>query len=81
MVTAAVGLQSAHAAFPGANGKITFRSDRDSGDPQQVYTMKADGTNERQITYLEADTGGLPRPAFSPNGKKIAFHSSFFFFV
>jgi hypothetical protein len=39
---------SAQAAFPGANGKIAFTSDRDSN--QEICTMEPDGTALTNIT-------------------------------
>jgi WD40 repeat protein len=59
---------SAHAALPGANGKIAFSSFRDGN--AEIYTMNADGTGQTNITNnaaLDLD------PAWSPNGSRIAF--------
>ena len=62
----------AEAAFPGKNGKIAFVSgfgDRDS----EIGTMKANGDNQTQLT--NNDHVDDFDPAYSPNGRKIAFAS------
>ncbi|HEV2777471.1 MAG TPA: hypothetical protein VGV90_17915 [Solirubrobacteraceae bacterium] len=59
---------AAQAAFPGANGKIAFTSDRD-GSPQ-VYVMGADGTGVGRL----AAAGDAP--SFSGDGRRIAFATS-----
>jgi TolB protein len=60
----------APAAFPGANGKVAFTSDRD-GD-YEIYVMNADGSGVTQLT----DNGVSEfDPAFSADGTKIAFTS------
>jgi hypothetical protein len=61
---------SAHASFPGQNGKIAFVR---SGD---VWSMNPDGTG--QVMLYDTPSGGQsPRealhPAWSPDGSKIAF--------
>ena len=44
-----------YAAFPGANGKIAFSSERDG--PCDLYTMDADGSNVARLTN---GVGALP---------------------
>ena len=52
------------------NGKIAFTSNRDGN--QEVYLMNADGTGQVRLTN-NAGTDNLP--AFSPDGRRIAFVS------
>jgi hypothetical protein len=41
-----------------------------SGSPSQIFTIKADGSNQTRLTNLGSDD-----PAWSPDGKKILFSS------
>lgn len=61
---------SAQAAFPGANGKIAFTSNRDGNN--EIYIMDADGSNQTRLTN---DPGSDSYPRFSPDGRKISFNS------
>src|SRR6266849_3506138 len=55
------------------NGKIAFVTNR-NGPPGEIYVMNPDGSGQRNLTNSPAsDT----RPAFSPDGKKIAFVKDF----
>jgi Tol biopolymer transport system component len=54
---------TAHAAFPGASGKIAFVQSN------KIWTVNPDGSDPTQIT-AGTDAG----PAWSPDGTKIAFH-------
>jgi TolB protein len=57
------------ATFPGANGKIAFVSDRDSGN-LDVYDMSSDGSDQVRLTSNPLmDTS----PAWSADGSTIAF--------
>ena len=58
--------QSAHATFPGKNGRLAFVQGPD------VYTMKSDGSDVRQLTAL-TDNNPAFWPIWSPDGKQLAF--------
>lgn len=51
-------------------GKIVFSSDRDGN--RETYTMNSDGTNQRRLTFNDADD---VMATWSPNGQQIAFAS------
>jgi Tol biopolymer transport system component len=61
---------SAHAAFPGANGKIAFHSNR-ADNYFDIYTMNSDGTAQTDISNNPGQGDYLP--IWSPDGQKIAF--------
>ena len=55
-------------AFPGANGRIAFASNRD-GD-LDIYTMTGGGADIQQLTnHAAAET----QPAWSPDGQRLVF--------
>ena len=67
--------KDARATFPDLSPdgkKIVFTFKRGDGNPE-IYVMKADGTNLRQITDDPAIDGNA---AWSPDGEWIAFHSN-----
>src|SRR5260370_29979921 len=82
LVTACLLSAVAWPAFDGAiaqnaigkfNGLIAFVSNR-NGPPGEIYVMNPDGSGQRNITNSPASE---TRPAFSPDGKKIAFIRDF----
>jgi Tol biopolymer transport system component len=60
----------AHAAFPGANGKIAWDFCPSNCTAWDLYAIDPDGTNRVQLTN---DPARDLQPAFSPDGSKIAF--------
>lgn len=61
---------SAHATFPGANGRIAFIRGVD------IYTMKADGSAVQRLTTLPDGTSAYFQ-SWSPDGRKIVFTKFF----
>jgi dipeptidyl aminopeptidase/acylaminoacyl peptidase len=68
---AAIATGEARAAFPGANGKIVFETNRDGNE--EIYTMNADGTNRVDLTRNPADDTD---PRWSSDGGRIVFASN-----
>jgi Tol biopolymer transport system component len=63
-------------AYPGSNGKIAFASERDGGF--ELYVMNAVGSGQTRLTNNSADDR---EPAWSPDGREIAFVSNFEIYV
>jgi Tol biopolymer transport system component len=68
IVLVAMPIQPVWAAFPGANGKIAFVSNRDGNF--EIYVMNPDGRAQTRLTY---NTYPDTEPVWSPDGSKIAF--------
>lgn len=68
---AALAAGEARAAFPGANGKIVFETNRDGNE--EIYTMNAGGTNRVDLTRDPADDTD---PRWSSDGSRIVFASN-----
>jgi serine/threonine protein kinase len=56
----------------GGGGVIAFSSDRDDGVLLQIWTMRPDGTNLRQLTF---GPGNKTQPRWAPDGQRLAFVS------
>jgi Tol biopolymer transport system component len=64
----------AYAAFPGENGKMAFtKGVRSTGFVDEIYAMNPYGTRLERLTHNSAYDYD---PAWSPNGKRIAFSSN-----
>jgi Tol biopolymer transport system component len=59
---------------PAIPGKIVF-SAKDSAGIFQIYTMKANGTNIKQLTHFGPEGGGY-MPSWSPDGSQIVFSTT-----
>ncbi len=60
---------SAHAAFPGSDGRILFTSGL-AGGLSELFTVKPDGSKLRRLTRNKVGDG---EGVYSPSGRKIAF--------
>src|SRR5438093_7726327 len=65
------GVTPAHATFPGRNGRIAFQVQLTPDAHIQIYTVRPNGHDLRQITHLE-DADAV-RPDWSPDGRQIVF--------
>jgi Tol biopolymer transport system component len=63
----------AHAAFPGANGRLVFDSSDCTACTSQIYSINPDGTDQTRVAANTFDDRG---PAWSPDGQKLAFASN-----
>jgi hypothetical protein len=63
----------AHATYPGRNGLIAFTAQANPEAPYQVYTIRPNGKNLRQLTYLDA---GATTPDCHPTADGLRFRST-----
>jgi TolB protein len=68
----ALGAAPAQAAFPGANGKIAFESPYLDDQYGDIYAIQPNGTARVRLT---ASAGLDIEPAWSPDGRQVAFTS------
>src|SRR5436189_149008 len=61
---------AAHATFPGRNGLIAFQAQATADAHIQIYTVRQNGHDLRQITHVSGDA---TRPDWSPDGRQIVF--------
>lgn len=71
LVPVVTSFSTSHAAFPGANGKIVFESNRDGFS--HIYVMNPDGSGQDPLTSTAAIDGS---PEWSADGTKIVFSST-----
>jgi Tol biopolymer transport system component len=71
VVTMTLTVRPSSAAFPGANGKIAFDSDRDGN--AEIYVMNADGSGQTNLTNNAASDSSA---SWSPDGSRLAFVST-----
>jgi Tol biopolymer transport system component len=57
---------------------IAFASDRDRADQQlfEIYTMRTDGSDQTRLTKDPIPMTSYDEPAWSPDGRKIAFDAA-----
>jgi predicted heme/steroid binding protein len=63
--------REAEATFPGKNGKIAYQAF--DGHDYEIYTINPSGGGSFQLTNNNTDD---LNPSYSPDGKRIAYHSS-----
>jgi dipeptidyl aminopeptidase/acylaminoacyl peptidase len=71
LVFGALAADQARAAFPGANGRVVFRTNRDGN--AEIYTMAANGSDRIDLTRNPAEDVD---PRWSPDGTRIVFASN-----
>lgn len=69
------GTGPAGATFAGRNGLIVFETN-DTGDPtSEIFTVKPDGSDLRQLTHTSPEAASAFDPHWSRDGRRIAYVS------
>lgn len=71
----ATALPPASATYPGVNGRIAFTANL-TGRSWQLYSMRADGSDRKQLTHIRGSSDFSFMPDWSPDGQRIVFMSS-----
>src|SRR5438093_884117 len=64
------GITPLNATFPSSNGLIAFQAQATADAHIQIYTVRQNGHDLRQITHVSGDA---TRPDWSPDGRQIVF--------
>src|SRR5438874_7005815 len=67
------GLTPAHAAFPGRNGFIAWTKPTGLTTDSEIFRILPDGSHFHQLSHNDRNDFF---PAWSPNGRLVAFESS-----
>ena len=77
LLALALTASTAHATYPGENGKIYFAACDEKGCGYDIYSVNPDGSGLENITDVVTDGPGLPDNAYEPSvsadGKRMAF--------
>jgi TolB protein len=71
VIAAVAAAVPAQATAPGPDGRIAFSSGRTG--TQNIYTVKPDASDIKQLTFLTGGQSAYTEPSWSPDGKTIAF--------